>query len=424
MKLQVPVTIGPSFDCKLNPKRSHLLVTRYCSVHGYSEMAMDVISIIILFFNQCLYWKVDQRQEKQFDFELAFGLNQSTIYHQYSFGALKDEIKWPKAMDRIHIPASVTEYEAESQNWRSGSGYIDIYDTLVSYRRLRHYLSKTYTDEVELVDEHEEMMTRYSCKDYVGNVYPIINIFNMYFTVRNSDDHIYLELKRLSAIKWMTIRIRVFCVETEEEIVKLLVVKPYEEYKICNYEALGVFSCNLNIGTQVEIVHILYENDGNYWSKCPYSFFCHIVDLHLSGQCINYHNARCFRINDQYYYRMDSRHCRRLFCDFVDFYANEFTTFPYHIIFLGNDSGSGSQSCLSDYLKTTKCRNHLKPVQQYRREDILMAMKRDSNLLKSPSQYKSCFKHAESHKNKVCYDRGKKPKYNRSKKQRYKYHRW
>eukprot|EP01083_Nonionella_stella_P093681 262613_1 len=384
MKLQVPVTIGPSFDCKLNPKRSHLLVTRYCSVHGYSEMAMDVISIIILFFNQCLYWKVDQRQEKQFDNGLAFGLCNNL-------------------------------YIANPPYSNSEHGELRIY-----LRRIQSMMAKLLSQE----DEHEKMMARYSCEDYVGNVFPIINVFNMYFTVRNSDDHIYLELKRLSAIKWMTIRIRVFCVETEEEIVKLLVVKPYEEYKICNYEALGVFSCNLNIGTQVEIVHILYENDGNYWSKCPYSFFCHIVDLHLSGQCINYHNARCFRINDQYYYRMDSRHCRRLFCDFVDFYANEFTTFPYHIIFLGNDSGSGSQSCLSDYLKTTKCRNHLKPVQQYRREDILMAMKRDSNLLKSPSQYKSCFKHAESHKNKVCYDRGKKPKYNRSKKQRYKYHRW
>eukprot|EP01083_Nonionella_stella_P301687 1036361_1 len=76
MKLEVPVTasIASFFDCKLNPKRSHRLVTRYCSTHGYCEMAMDVISIIILFFNQCLYWKVDQRQEKQFDNGLAFGL--------------------------------------------------------------------------------------------------------------------------------------------------------------------------------------------------------------------------------------------------------------------------------------------------------------------------------------------------------------
>eukprot|EP01083_Nonionella_stella_P210805 762803_1 len=384
MKLEVPVTasIASFFDCKLNPKRSHRLVTRYCSTHGYCEMAMDVISIIILFFNPCLYWKTDQLQSVN---ELSFGKFSHFSGDEFSFYIVPRLLSW---------------------------GSIPI------------QFGSVPTFTISTVDEHEEMMERYSCEGNAANTYPITDTFNMVFTVRNDSSDVYLELNDLCQITSMTIRVRLFCVETGQEIVKILVVGPYEEYKVCNYEAIGALKCDLNIGTQVEIVHMLYQNE-DYCSKCPYSLFSHVVDLRLSGQCINYHNARCFRINDQHYYLMDTANCSELFYEFVDFYANEFSTLPYDIVLLENDDGSQSQSRLSDYLKTNKFRNHLKPSQQYRREDILKVMARDLDLLKVSSQCKSSFKYKKRQGKKVYHDRSKKPpKYNRSKKQKYKYHRW
>eukprot|EP01083_Nonionella_stella_P210806 762804_1 len=402
MKLEVPVTasIASFFDCKLNPKRSHRLVTRYCSTHGYCEMAMDVISIIILFFNQCLYWKTYQLQLLKQESHKDFIISTRKIHYLIDQYTNHSERQMPIASYIIQYYDS----RRAELGWAGSPGrYTYIFNTL---------------------GEHEDIMESYSSDGYAVNTNPMIDIFDMFFRVRNKSHDIYLELNDLSGVKWMTIRIRMFCVETEQEIVKVLVVAPYEEYKICNYEAIGALNSNLNIGAQVEIVHILYQNN-DYWSQCPYSWFSHVVDLRLSGQCINYHNARCFRINDQHYYLMDTANCSELFYEFVDFYANEFSTLPYDIVLLENDDGSQSQSRLSDYLKTNKFRNHLKPSQQYRREDILKVMARDLDLLKVSSQCKSSFKYKKRQGKKVYHDRSKKPpKYNRSKKQKYKYHRW
>eukprot|EP01083_Nonionella_stella_P093677 262605_1 len=361
-------------------------------------MAMDVISIIILFFNQCLYWKTYQLQLLKQESHKDFIISTRKIHYLIDQYTNHSERQMPIASYIIQYYDS----RRAELGWAGSPGrYTYIFNTL---------------------GEHEDIMESYCSDGYAVNTNPMIDIFDMFFRVRNKSHDIYLELNDLSGVKWMTIRIRMFCVETEQEIEKIVVMEPYEEYTICSYETLDVFKFgspwNLNIGTQVEIVHILYS-DGDYWSKSPYSWFSHVVDLRLSGKCINYHNARCFRINDQYYYQMDNSY---YFYGFVGFYANEFTTLPYDIILLEHDEFPSQR--LSHYFQTTKFRNRLKPLEQHHRVDILRCMKRNSNLLRVPSQLqcKSSFRYGKNRKHKE--NLSKKPKYNRSKKQKYKYHRW
>eukprot|EP01083_Nonionella_stella_P168079 566426_1 len=124
-------------------------------------MAMDVISIIILFFNPCLYWKTDQLQSVN---ELSFGKFSHFSGDEFSFYIVPRLLSWGS------IP--------------------------IQFGSVPTFTIST----VDEADEHEEMMERYSCEGNAANTYPITDTFNMVFTVRNDSSDVYLELNDLSQI--------------------------------------------------------------------------------------------------------------------------------------------------------------------------------------------------------------------------------
>eukprot|EP01083_Nonionella_stella_P293885 999338_1 len=281
LSLLITPTVFSFFDGKLTPKRSEMLVLGYCASHGYIEMTLDLIRIVILFFNPLLYWTI------RFDHVCHYT---SIIRRRPRF----DFRSWSWGITVDFLPGTIT----------------DITDTIqYGFRNCSH------------------------ASNY-GNIFPSQDEFNISLTVNKIcyKNVVYAKVNsKYDDIQLIVIRIRIFCVENEQEIEKILVTKNNEEHKICSYsqdiddnlDYLAIDNESMvgkNIGFDADIQHILYA-DGNYWCKDPYSWFCDVIDGHafvrdgLSQTHLNYFNSRCFKINDTYYYLYGRNHASKTeFC--------------------------------------------------------------------------------------------------------------
>eukprot|EP01083_Nonionella_stella_P023737 65668_1 len=437
MNFSITTTLFSSFDCKLTPKRSEMLVLGYCAAYGYCEMTMDLIRIIILFFNSLLYWKI------------------SPHHHAWS---LTSERAGFQDYDCYEPPFPI--------RWKfDRSDYFDMSSIIFD----DHYVRGTIEERIQ------RGFLGYS---HASNIIPSPNEFNISLTVKENKV-VSLELNsEHDDIQLIVIGIRIFCVENGKQIEKILVTKNNEQHKICSYQqtdrifpfinneqhkicsyqqtdrifpfinneqhkicsyqqteesdetldylAIGDESMvGKNIGFDAEIYHILYT-DGNYWCKNPYSWFCDIIDGHtfvrdgLSQKHLNYFNSGCFKINDTYYYLYDSYTARRDFFSFVFHYCPEFMQFPYDVLLL--DGRQTGVTCTPTPLSEFYNRRTYLLEKRAMVESVAIA---DKKALKR-SVYTRMSKHKKNLKKKQWNDYYGSQCRNqyRNKKQKYKYHRW
>eukprot|EP01083_Nonionella_stella_P135805 413126_1 len=231
--LLITPTVFSFFDGKLTPKRSEMLVLGYCANHGYIEITLDLIRIVILFFNPLLYWTI------RFDHVChRFDFRSIIIRRRHRF----DFRSWSWGITVDFLPGTIT----------------DITDTIqYGFRNCSH------------------------ASNY-GNIFPSQDEFNISLTVNKNVVYAKVNSK-YDDIQLIVIRIRIFCVENEQEIEKILVTKNNKKHKICSYshqyysfhqdsddnplDYLAIDNESMvgkNIGFDADIQHILYA-DGNYW---------------------------------------------------------------------------------------------------------------------------------------------------------------
>eukprot|EP01083_Nonionella_stella_P293886 999341_1 len=381
LSLLITPTVFSFFDGKLTPKRSEMLVLGYCASHGYIEMTLDLIRIVILFFNPLLYWTI------RFDHVCHYT---SIIRRRPRF----DFRSWSWGITVDFLPGTIT----------------DITDTIqYGFRNCSH------------------------ASNY-GNIFPSQDEFNISLTVNKIcyKNVVYAKVNsKYDDIQLIVIRIRIFCVENEQEIEKILVTKNNEEHKICSYsqdiddnlDYLAIDNESMvgkNIGFDADIQHILYA-DGNYWCKDPYSWFCDVIDGHafvrdgLSQTHLNYFNSRCFKINDTYYYLCDSGTSKNNFYSFACHYCPTFMQFPYDISLLdARDTGICCTSTLLSVFYNLWAYSLHKLEQEHlqikaRETAMTKALKRGVNMKQSQHKKKKQWNQSGNYRNK---------------KHKYKYHRW
>eukprot|EP01084_Bolivina_argentea_P223912 378739_1 len=319
MELVVSATRASYFNCKLTPKRTEMLIISYCNIYKQIKMPMDLICIIILYFNQLLYWK--QKSMKTYNIPQS---NEDGLGLLYQAPATADDDLYYKLNKRYDT--FITTY---LMVWKSAKKYI--FQKSVIYWVLRGL-------------------------DEVSNIYPSLNNFKFGVTDANC---INLELMNgWNIIQSIVFRVRLFCIENGVEIRKLInLTSENKSIDICNHRELDKShnSDDVNIGCQVEILHILYRDD-NYWSKYPYSWFNYMIDAkifirdNLLSTYVNYFNSRCFKVDEKYYYLMNSVNAKLRFFQFIHHYFIEAKKLPFDIILLNSQDCDSHSYSFHEYL--------------------------------------------------------------------------
>eukprot|EP01084_Bolivina_argentea_P156541 272837_1 len=375
-------TTASSFSCKFTPNRTESLIIGYCCINGYSKISMDLIRIIILFFNQLLYWKIN--------------------------------------IDSILLPFR---------------------------QKLRHCYSINGSDSMlQLYEPYDPPMFRMLLRmdlnkiTNLSNIYPNPNTFNFEFMVKVSSVFVQLQNK-YDEIESIVLRIRIFCVENKQEIEKILIITSKEYMQICNYSDIqvnfesfeNILEECMNIGTDLEILHILYS-DGNYWSNRPYSWFADIINGNIflrdkmEYKHINYFNSLCFMIDNQHYYLLDTGKKRHIFFAFIKHYCKEIMGLPYDILLLKENDLITS---LFDYLSKSVSNEsvfHLNVTKrdQYERKMNKREAQRQAQRQEQCIIDKHFSKIKTNNRRKYQRERGssKIEKMYRNNKRKYQYNRW
>ena len=251
------------FNTKLNPHRTESLVHGYCNECKYFQIiSIDIIKIIVLYFNHITY----------------FNIKKGTVL-----------------------------YRLGKSPWR-----FDIYNMLSIYQfdlRYKLLLEKYYRDCMPptTITTNETIDNIERFKDFKFEVILV-------FDGQNNISRIKLTPKyKMKDVREMVLRIRIFCVQNDKEIVQLIKFEFNILFKICKQLQItsDLFQVNKNeidIGAEIEILHILYE-DNSYWAKWHYSL---VTDVAINRRCMVHYNewrkyldSRCFKINDKHFYLLD-----------------------------------------------------------------------------------------------------------------------
>ena len=144
----------------------------------------------------------------------------------------------------------------------------------------------------------------------------------------------------------IVLRIRIFCVQNNQEIEAMLIIDSNDKIYIQGIDAhtlcdqLGT----INIGVEIEILYILYE-DNNSWSKYPYSWFSDIFDSETFIYYDEYKrcfDSRCFKVGDKHYYLSKRNQIGESmkFAEFIAYFCKEIKTLSYDIILLRDNQTS------------------------------------------------------------------------------------
>ena len=400
------------FNCRLNPERTDLLINGYCNERK-PDVAMDIIKIIILYFNHIIYWN-----PKHFQFDQSLPVDSGGT----------DDLDTPGSFFRrlnLHRRLLLQNCHDDYYTLRLR------YNSDTDFGRCPIYMSRTNIDLNSLSNEFK-FMIQMENSEYCLELVDAINLKH--------------------DITQIIVRSRIFCVETNCEMEKTILFRPscMKRIQISNYKELGIKTqlletCeDINIGIEIDILHIVYD-DYSYWSMNHYSWIKEIIYPKIcitdswDDNYLRYCDSGCFKVNDKYYYLFDNYDRRKILMKFVGFYCKEFKQLPYDIILIKrNDSYISLFECVKYDLEIAikernECEHQLIDIfgsnecEQIIKMAIKLSIqaqnrKHQEKLMEklSKPKFNSNKSNKYSHKNKMT----KMNKVYRNNKKKYKYHRW
>ena len=283
------------------------MVIKYCNIHQY--IPLDIIKVIIIFFNHIIYYQ----------------LNPNNLHKAEEF---PDVVDW-------NIPFPATDF------W-------------MFQRHTLHYKSNAdyaYNQPSVIIPDKSQNIINHS-QEFMGFEFELSPNISHSFTlqmIEGWDD---------SMINNIVLRLRIFCVQNNREINSIVMINSDEKVSINNSDItqLQVFESKYDhdgeselddeikdIGAEIEIVHILY-NDNNYWSRYPYSWFGDVVngekknEMMYYGEYKKYFDSRSFKIGEECYYLLNEDGAESELEKFMGCYCKEMKLLSNDIVLL-RDNG-------------------------------------------------------------------------------------
>ena len=377
------------FDCKLNPYKTEMLITRYCNTHPYTKvLPIDIIKIIILFFNHIIYYNLND-------------INNMKEVKQYDFfpGGLFNTTPNPNAIRMM----------------------FNVYTPYLWFNSLK--LSIKYVSNAQYLSKHPLIITPDRIPNYQQDIY------NFQFQISKNGSNTFT----LGMInKWdslrivcVVLRIRIFSVRNNKEIERLIIMNSNDKIDIAVDIDLqiSVEWRGSDIGSEIEILYILYK-DNNYWSKYPYSWFSDAFDADCNefmfyDEYKKYFDSRCFKIGDKHYYvinpdtTVENMIENIEFARFIGCFCKEIMTLSYDVLLLSDNRES------IPLIETFQVELKMALRERHIHEQIVRPLRRNRNHTQ---------RRDKTTENKRRFDYQKKVNKNHktycNNKKKYKYHRW
>ena len=318
--MQVPTTEVKSslLSCKLNPKRTALLVKGYSDTSECNLISIDIIKIIILYFNHIIYCKVNN-------------------------------------ILQLHQTDNLSSFEDDNFESAARSKILSIAEVLAMVTYDPDY--SEYSDFSDYWASNEDKYQQRELKPIEFSIKPGHHDRGL-LRLRMTQSHI--------DISKIVVRIRIFCVQNNKEVTKVLMIQNACYERICNVSQLDIThrllqipNNGLDIGAEIEVLYILYSHYGKYWAKWRYSWFSDVIHpkyLFANVASKRYFDSRCFMVNDKYYFLLDTPNEKRIFIEFISFHCDEIVRLLYDIIlFESNDKQYSLFDTFGYDLNEAKC---------------------------------------------------------------------